>query len=87
MKAQPRPTPSKSELERRLREATMLKQIVATSGAPLEPLTVLNVICSELVSVVGVQHAGFARMSEDRHYLTVCSRAPHRSQRAHSPPG
>ncbi|RIH87176.1 diguanylate cyclase domain-containing protein [Calidithermus roseus] len=75
MKARPRPTPitalSKSELERRLREATMLKQIVATSGAPLEPLTVLNVICSELVAVVGVQHAGFARMSEDGHYLTV----------------
>ncbi|RIH89238.1 putative diguanylate cyclase YegE [Calidithermus terrae] len=75
MKAQPRPNPvtalSKSELERRLREATMLKQIVATSGAPLEPLTVLNVICSELVEVVGVQHAGFARMSEDGQYLTV----------------
>ncbi len=51
----------------------MLKQIVATSGAPLDPLTVLNVICSELTTVVGVQHAGFARLSEDGRYLTIVS--------------
>ncbi len=64
---------SKKELDRRLKEATMLKQIVATSGAPLDPLTVLNVICSELTAVVGVQHAGFARLSEDGRYLTIVS--------------
>lgn len=66
-------TLSKKELDRRLKEATMLKQIVATSGAPLDPLTVLNVICSELTAVVGVQHAGFARLSEDGRYLTIIS--------------
>lgn len=66
-------TISKKELDRRLKEATMLKQIVATSGAPLDPLTVLNVICSELTAVVGVQHAGFARLGEDGRYLTIVS--------------
>lgn len=64
---------SRKELDRRLKEATMLKQIVATSGAPLDPLTVLNVICSELTSVVGVQHAGFARLDESGQYLAIVS--------------
>ena len=64
---------SKPELERRLREATMLKQIVSTAGAPLEPVTVLNVICAELVEVVGVEHAGFARLDNDGQALTIVS--------------
>jgi diguanylate cyclase (GGDEF)-like protein/PAS domain S-box-containing protein len=64
---------SKHELERRLKEATMLKQIVSTAGAPLEPVTVLNVICAELVEVVGVEHAGFARLDNDEAALTVVS--------------
>ncbi len=64
---------SKPELERRLREATMLKQIVSTAGAPLEPVTVLNVICAELVEVVGVEHAGFARLNDDGQALTIVS--------------
>lgn len=64
---------SSQELQRRLSEATMLRQIVATSGAPLDPLTVLNVICSELTEVVAVQHAGFARMAEDGSHLTIVS--------------
>ncbi|MDX2003716.1 MAG: GAF domain-containing protein [Meiothermus sp.] len=64
---------SRRELDKRLKEATMLKQIVATSGAPLDPLTVLNVICSELTAVVGVQHAGFARLDEDGRFLTIVS--------------
>ncbi|GIW38060.1 MAG: hypothetical protein KatS3mg074_458 [Meiothermus sp.] len=72
-KRSPSTSVSKKELDRRLKEATMLKQIVATSGAPLDPLTVLNVICSELTAVVGVQHAGFARLSEDGRYLTIVS--------------
>ena len=64
---------SLSELERRLQEATMLKQIVSTAGAPLEPVTVLNVICAELVEVVGVEHAGFARLNDDGQALTIVS--------------
>jgi diguanylate cyclase (GGDEF)-like protein/PAS domain S-box-containing protein len=64
---------SKHELDRRLKEATMLKQIVSTAGAPLEPVTVLNVICAELVEVVGVEHAGFARLDDDGQALTVVS--------------
>jgi diguanylate cyclase (GGDEF)-like protein/PAS domain S-box-containing protein len=63
----------KLELEKRLTEATMLKHIVATAGAPLEPITVLNVICAELIEVVGVQHAGFARLNEDGEALTIIS--------------
>jgi diguanylate cyclase (GGDEF)-like protein/PAS domain S-box-containing protein len=63
----------KLELEKRLTEATMLKHIVATAGAPLEPVTVLNVICAELIEVVGVQHAGFARLNEDAETLTIIS--------------
>ncbi len=64
---------TRKELDRRLKEATMLKQIVATAGAPLDPLTVLNVICSELTAVVGVQHAGFARLDETGQYLVIVS--------------
>ncbi|MFN3267251.1 MAG: GAF domain-containing protein, partial [Deinococcales bacterium] len=64
---------SKHELEKRLTEATMLKQIVATAGAPLEPVTVLKVICAELIEVVGVQHAGFARLNEGEKTLTIVS--------------
>jgi diguanylate cyclase (GGDEF)-like protein/PAS domain S-box-containing protein len=63
----------KLELEKRLTEATMLKHIVATAGAPLEPITVLNVICAELIEVVAVQHAGFARLNEDGEALTIIS--------------
>ena len=61
------------ELEKRLTDATMLKHIVATAGAPLEPVTVLNVICAELIEVVGAQHAGFARLNEDGEALTIIS--------------
>ena len=61
------------ELEKRLTDATMLKHIVATAGAPLEPVTVLNVICAELIEVVGAQHAGFARLNEGNETLTVIS--------------
>ncbi len=64
---------NKLELEKRLKEATMLKHIVATAGAPLEPVTVLNVICAELIEVVGVQHAGFARLNDDGFALTIIS--------------
>ncbi len=64
---------NKLELERRLTEATMLKHIVATAGAPLEPVIVLNVICAELIEVVGVQHAGFARLNDDGEALTIIS--------------
>ncbi len=64
---------NKLELEKRLTEATMLKHIVATAGAPLEPVTVLNVICAELIEVVGVQHAGFARLNDDGEALTIIS--------------
>ncbi len=64
---------NKLELEKRLTEATMLKHIVATAGAPLEPVTVLNVICAELIEVVGVQHAGFARLNDDEKALTIIS--------------
>lgn len=67
------------DLDRRLRETDLLRQVSSAASASLEPLTVLTAMCRELAGALGVPQAAFARLADDGSHIVVVAE--------HRPPG
>ena len=62
---------AEQEAQRLLGQTLLLNRVIAAAASNLEPIAVLNVICSELAHAFGLPQAACALLAPDQTHLTV----------------